>query len=529
MWKEGILFGIVPRAHPGPIFDLAAWCRRLELQSEETDPADYAAHEPGERRADEEVVVLTGGADGWVRVWQLRGGGAQRLEPGVCMQDWTKGLMTGAAPDSRPSAVRSLSVCRGGAGIRAEPSWRLLVGTAHNQLWLITLPHLRTAPFDINTEPMPGRQARAYVSLTDDGVRPLPAVELITQGHSVGACRPWASDAASGESSGGVAIAAHRLNENEFATCGADGVVRLWDAAYCTPILAMNVQHLLADALPSAHSSVVGDDYPLADPDLSADAPALSPGGGGGLELEVEADAVSLSGRSHRSQRSETGGAREGFRGDGGNDPAAAHVESVKTWSMDALAYSHEWSGCCHLALSATSRETRLAGGWSGVRGRADKEVSRLIILKVSDAVLGEDIPLVCVLGRANGLANRRVTALRYSPPWGWDPGGEDTPKCLLAAGAWDGSITVFDVDISSQEYQRIKVLKDHVHPVSHLDFGLCPNPTEQPQSLQSNSWSELKYWDLTAWKLHKSAAHHRDTLWSPPSLRPASVWPRRV
>ena len=241
-------------------------------------------------------------------------------------------------------------------------------------------------------------------------------------------------------------------------TCGADGVLRVWDALGCRPMFAMTLHHTLhhgADSEPGADGADDG------------------------------------------------AGRDDGTVGRGG-------------WSLVAAEYSSEWGDCCHLAVAMVPR------GPGAARSRA--ESSRVVVLRISDAEAGREIPVVCVLARREGLANRRVTCLRYSAgAEGADDDDDDGGGSvrLLAVGTWDGCIVIYAADHADDSYVRRAVLRGHSRPVTSLDFaaGL------EPASLQSNSAWELKFWDMAAMRARKTPSADRDTRW----CRAAAPLPARA
>jgi WD40 repeat protein len=134
--------------------------------------------------------------------------------------------------------------------------WRILLGTSVNEIYQLTLPQLHSAPNDMTTEVHSGQLERetvkVYISVKygDEGVggEKLPAIQLLVQAHCPAAGRgglvPQRSDLShlsdlTAQAHVGTnsvralaALAVHPNDENEFATCGADGVLRIWEAQH---------------------------------------------------------------------------------------------------------------------------------------------------------------------------------------------------------------------------------------------------------------------------------------------------------
>ena len=152
-----------------------------------------------------------------------------------------------------PSVDQAVSVR--GAFLQYEPGvqtistdgiWRILVGTAMNEVYQLTVPQLISAPNDMTTERHDGLRERetikVYVTVTygDEGVgtRKLPAIQLLAQGHCPRLSVPTTMAQQQSDMVGDVgysqmrALAAHPHDETEFATCAADGVLRIWDSQH---------------------------------------------------------------------------------------------------------------------------------------------------------------------------------------------------------------------------------------------------------------------------------------------------------
>lgn len=98
----------------------------------------------------------------------------------------------------------------------------------------VTLHHLSTAPSDMNTEPSATSIATIYRTSREDGTTSnLTAVQVIMQGPCIG----------TGNDGSHLqdirAVAAHSSNEKQVATCGADGVLRVWDTEirHCVAVM----------------------------------------------------------------------------------------------------------------------------------------------------------------------------------------------------------------------------------------------------------------------------------------------------
>ena len=448
VWRDAVLVTVLSAVHLGPVLDLA-----VHLPPKDGPAGSIRSGGGGDDGAasrKEPAVVVTAGRDGWLRFLEVACSGgdgeATRVEPGVLVAEATKDLVRRPA-DAGPVSLRAVAVKQR----VSDGVWHVLAGTAGDELWLITLPHLRTAPSRYNSEPTPDGQRCEYLSVADGGGGRLPAVECVVQAHAP------AEDAEPGDGGGG-AIAVHPSREDEFVTCGADGVLRVWDALGCRPMFAMTLHHTLHH----------------------------------GTDSEPGAD-----------------GADDGAGRDGGATGRGG-------WSLVAAEYSSEWGDCCHLAVAMVPR------GPGAARSRA--ESSRVVVLRISDAEAGREIPVVCVLARREGLANRRVTCLRYSAgAEGADDDDDDGGGSvrLLAVGTWDGSIVIYAADLADDSYVRRAVLRGHSRPVTSLDFaaGL------EPASLQSNSAWELKFWDMAAMRARKTPSADRDTRW----CRAAAPLPARA
>jgi hypothetical protein len=374
----------------------------------------------------------------------------------------------------RPAAAGPVGVCA--VGLRPGTTaggWHVLAGTAGDEVWLVALPHLRTAPNRYNSRPAPDGSFREYRGVGDGVGGRLRAVECLVQAH------PPAPARGGGGACGD--LAAHPAREDEFATCGADGVLRVWDAAGCRPVLALTLHHALADPDPPPA------DVP-ADPD---------PDGGGGADPDGGAATDEASGGAASAGVGSQWGAGGGAGAEGG--------EGWGAWSLVAAEYSGEWGDRCHLAVAMVPRPDAPGGAGAGP-GRASAERSQVAVLRVSDAQAGGTAPLVCVLARRAGLGGRRATCLRYSAG---GPDGAEAQR-VLAVGTWEGAVVVFDADLETETYVRRAVLRGHARPVAQLDFAAGP----EPGSLQSSSAWELKFWDLAAGRARKAPSADRDTRW---------------
>ena len=130
--------------------------------------------------------------------------------------------------------------------------WRVLIGTAINEVYQLTLQQLHSAPNEMNTEAHDGLLERETVKVYNNvtfgqsglGSRKLPAIQLLVQAHGPRDAVPPGPAQVSAVSStketalgyGGFghlrALAVHPSDERKFVTCGADGVLRMWDAQH---------------------------------------------------------------------------------------------------------------------------------------------------------------------------------------------------------------------------------------------------------------------------------------------------------
>ncbi len=370
VWRDAVLCAAVPAAHLGPVFDLA-------VQASEPAPAPSGLPAGG-GDSGRAAVLATCGRDGFVRFWEIARGGPEPADwthvtgvgPGIRMEEATEGLVCRPA-DAGPVSVRAVALR---AGWRAG-MWHVLAGTAGDEVWLLTLPHLHTAPTRLNSQPSSDGQRREHLGVADGGGGRLPAVECIVQAHPPAA--------AGGEAGLWGAVATHPQREEEFATCGGDGVLRVWDALACRPVVCATLFHALA--------------APAVDADADASLES-GPGGAGGA----------------------------GGQGDAG------------AWGLVAAEYSGDWGEQGHLAVAMVPKAQ--PGPGKGADG------SRVVVVRVSDLQPGEPAPLVCVLARREGLGGRRVTCLRYSqgPDGPGDDGEGGGSERLLAVGTWDGCVLVF-------------------------------------------------------------------------------------
>jgi WD40 repeat protein len=143
--------------------------------------------------------------------------------------------------------------------------------------WQFTLPHLNTAPSELNTEVSDSGTSSFYRTSRRDGSNThLSAVEILVQGASISAATNSKDNAGVMQNEkasspenllreGYVrAVASNTVNENEVATCGSDGVLRIWDADSRLCVVNMQVLedgelHSLAyshDARGSVHLAV---------------------------------------------------------------------------------------------------------------------------------------------------------------------------------------------------------------------------------------------------------------------------------
>ena len=465
LWRDGALSAAVPAAHLGPVLHLA-----VHPPAPKHPPAGRPAGIRDGREA--AATVATAGKDGVVRFWEVgwSGGGAgpgawvevAGVGPGIRLAEATEGLVRRPAA-AGPVSVRAVALTPGWR----EGMWHVAAGTGGDEVWLVTLPHLRTTPTPLNSAPAADGRCREYLSVADGGGGRLPAVECVVQGH----VPAW--DGA--EAGCGGAVAMHPQREDKYVTCGGDGVLRVWDALACRPAVCT----VLPYSLDRAARPEAGDD---SDGDGAAAASSDGDGGGGGRAGSVRTAADG-----------EAGGAGWG------------------AWSLVAAEYSGDWGERCHLAVAMVPRAGPGAGPGAGRGG----DCSRVAVLRISDAVAGADrIEPVCVLGRREGLGGRRVTCLRYSAGpdglQGASGDGDDGSERLLAVGTWDGCVVVYAADLAREAYTRRAVLRGHARPVTALDFGAGG----RPGALQSCSAWELRFWDLEGMRARKTASADRDTAW---------------
>ena len=122
-----------------------------------------------------------------------------------------------------------------------------MVGTSINEVYQLTLQQLHSAPNELNTEAHDGLLERETVKVYNNvtyghsglGSRKLPAIQLLVQAHAPRAAGPPLAASSTNETAlghGGFghlrALAVHPSDERKFVTCGADGVLRMWDAQH---------------------------------------------------------------------------------------------------------------------------------------------------------------------------------------------------------------------------------------------------------------------------------------------------------
>ena len=251
IWKDACLVTCLKDAHKGPVFAL------------------HTAVQMSEGNA----VFCSAAGDGVVKLWTIR----KNLVPKAqnVKQDGEVGDPESSARKMRqpasdfevhcfePEGVHIRKVIEGlnvpsigqapsvrAAYIQFEPNvktisadgvWRILIATSINELYQLTLPQLISAPNDRTTEVHRGQLQRETVKVYNavtygnDGVgtEQLPAIQLLVQAHTpphvAGSVGAQISDLTLDAASSIRALAVHPESENEFSTCGADGVLRIWD------------------------------------------------------------------------------------------------------------------------------------------------------------------------------------------------------------------------------------------------------------------------------------------------------------